>query len=204
MDKKFVFSNILITTSLLFVIFFHTEGVVQQILTSVTFLFLLPLLFTRFILKTPLKKLSLSFPEKLTDILFACIVYIIVGGILITLSSIFSLSQPPVIIESFALFFLLHILFTGIVTFVFEFFFRGFVQTTWREKIGKWSILLQWLIFIFFLVATNSLKDTDMLPFIILAPISGIISHKTNSIVITFLFSWIFVILYYSIGVFLN
>ena len=78
--------------------------------------------------------------------------------------------------------------------FLYDLFFRGFVMLILDIKIYYWAIVAQMLIFFIFIVATNSLT-WDFVPYLISAPLVGVVTYKSGSIFYSTLFQSIIIIM---------
>jgi membrane protease YdiL (CAAX protease family) len=67
------------------------------------------------------------------------------------------------------------------VVFIYDFFFRGFVMLTLGIKTYYWAIVVQALLFLILIFATKSFT-WGLIPYLIGAPLAGVIAYKSGSI----------------------
>ncbi len=178
---------------------FSSKDIFQSIILSFCIFYLFPLLFIRLVLKESLQEFGFNSNVSRYDVVWFFSLFLL--AFLITFLCIFvfqipkeSLAPPSFVQESFWLFFLYFFLITGAFTFFYEFFFRGFLQLG-SIKILQWkSIFFQWFIFIFFLWLSQTLQWENFF-LIVSSFFSGILIFKTRSLLLSFLFSWLFAIL---------
>lgn len=179
--------------------FFPTHDLFQTILSQIVFFVLFPFLVLKFSLRENLKSRGLLFFSHLSkkDIFKLLGVFLFSFGFFLTLFSFTPLHQyyfPPKILTQGFLFFLLYsVLVEGVFSLIFTFFFQGFVLFSLEQFFKKWSLLFQWLFFVFALSVSGKL-DWSMTPQIYTALFSGYIALSTRSVPTAFLFSWLFIV----------
>lgn len=181
-----------ITSLVLFIIlniivfkFFPAKGLFQQAVTMFSFFVITPFLFSWLILKNNLTKNILLGGDPKKGILFsiASIVFgLLVVYIMFNFFDFFrNYNLSDRIGGNFGYFIYYELVNVLFVSFILEFFFRGFVMFNFRPCIGYWSIGLQWVLFLI-LLFLNSGFSWFFVPYIIFFPLAGIIAYKSRSI----------------------
>ncbi len=198
-QKQFWMSNVVIVISLLGAVLFPAADAIQSIIISIAFLIVLPLLFTYLFLKERLPFLGLSWGNVTQGSLWLATflsleVFSLIGLIRYT-DALSRFDMPLAVRLSFPLF-ILFIVVVGIYVFMAEFFFRGFVFSVWQKNIGTKALFAQTTVYLIFLVALSHWKiGASFLVVGIMALLSGFLVIRSRSIVYSFLFSYISVIL---------
>lgn len=177
---------------------FPVRDIAQNATAMVTFLFLIPFLYLKFILKKDLGDFGLQIGNWKKGILFSVITLIVFFGIFLWLfyktkfTDYYFLSDG--IRSSFFLFVFYEFFEALFKIFLFEFFFRGFLMLNFTKRLGAWSILLQLVAFVFLLFIFKSLN----LQFLLLgfaAFFSGFITYYSRSIWYSFVTTFLFIFL---------
>ncbi len=180
---------------------FPTDNVFQQIVSSATFLLVIPVLYVKIILKKDLKHLGIRKGNWQTGITWSVISLVISISVAYILFNYFGLAQkyflPRHIIDSFAFFLLYEIILFGFFTFLYEVFFRGFLMLSFSKKIELWAIPLQALIFLALFFFSRGVHWT-LTPYLIFLIFSGITVYFSRSIFYSFISFLIFNIIFDS------
>lgn len=192
-------SNTLIVASMLAAAFFPTADAVQALVSESIFLIVLPAVFTRFFLKEKLSSIGLSLGNEvrgglwlgtLIAVTFLCI------ALATHYTDILSQFTIPLSVRLSFLVFLIYTLIAGMYIFIFEFFFRGFVFFVWERVVGINAIFIQTVFFmVFFLLASYGKVSAPFFIMSVMAIGSGLLVERSRSILYSFLFSYISVIL---------
>jgi membrane protease YdiL (CAAX protease family) len=178
--------------------FFSGEDLIEALLLQLFFFVLFPLAFIGIVLKKSLK--NYGFDGMITK---QSLLYFIQGFfaslfVFLCFYFLFSLENTMRIsgemFQTFWLFFFQLFFVYGSLALFYEFFFRGFLQLGLQKELGFWAVLWQWGIFLSFLLLTKTF-NWDSLDLIIASFFSSLLLYKTRSILLSFLFSWFFVIL---------
>lgn len=205
--KKEIVTFIVAFLCLLLAVTFPTTGDFQLLSRIVFFLVVLPILYIKFILKKNVGDFGLNLSDNRTGFIWAFIM--LMASFLITLGLFyfFHLENkyiiPTYVINNFWVFVFYEMVVMNFIIFVFEFFFRGFLQTVLEKKIGIWAPLAQCGIFLGFLFLTQKLA-WQYAPLIILSLTGGVVAYKSKSFVYSYLMGLIFTIAVdlYIIGLF--
>lgn len=180
---------------------FPTDNVFQQIISSATFLLVIPVLYVKIILKKDLKYLGIRKGNWQAGVMWSVISLIISVLVAYILFNYFGLAQkyflPRHIVDSFAFFLLYEIVLFGFFTFLYEVFFRGFLMLSFSKKIELWAIPLQALIFLALFFFSRGVHWT-LTPYLIFLIFSGITVYFSRSIFYSFITFLIFNIIFDS------
>ena len=195
---------VILLSMLLFAIVSH-KGIFQEVVISVTFLFLLPYFYIKNVLKESLINFGFRMPKKDNRkgdlfIFFASI--LIVSSIFYLLNDKFDFSDKYFITKTilkkhFLYFILYELVWVNFFVLLYEFFFRGFIMfyfSSFSKKVGGYAIFIQFLFFILFLDLANQL-NASFLYYIIIAPFAGLIAYRTESLLYSYFFSIISIVI---------
>lgn len=198
-NKNLWMSNAVMVASLLLALYFPVDNVIQLLVSHIVFLVVLPILYIKFLLKEKITSFGIAWGKVGEGSLWLFLGLIVVAG------GLFFLSHATNLLNRFALplelrlhfgFFLLYLFIIGIYLFIFEFFFRGFVFFVWERVIGKEAIIVQAGFFLIFIMLIPYQKTaTALLGVAVMALWSGFLVSRSRSIVYSFSFSYISVIL---------
>ncbi len=177
---------------------FPSEGVLENVTKSVLFLFMLPFFYITLVLKRSVVEFGFSLKNTGTGIVW--------GGTLLALSLLIlaliikftpfqtQYTVPTGIGENFWVFLLYEFIIASALFFFQEFFFKGFFLFTFREKLGGWSIILSFGLFLGILMLAKNL-DWQRVPFIITSLTGAIVAYKSRS----FLYAYLMEIIFFAI-----
>ena len=185
-------------------IVFPVSNVFQRIISSLTFLFLIPFLYVKIILKKEMKGLGFRIGNWQTGVTWSVIS--LIGSVLITyvLFEYFNFSEkypfPQYLTNNFLAFVSYEIFLVGFFVALYEFFFRGFLMLGVLKKTGVWSIFLQAFVFLLLLLAAGGISWA-LVPYIIFSFFSGAIVYLSRSILYSFISNTLFIVIVDSIFV---
>lgn len=198
LNKKSIFTVVLAIFCLLLHVMFPTRDHFQKVIVSLVFLLVLPVLYIKIVLKESLKNFGLKLGNWRQGVIWLLISF---TASLLALYLIYNFAGfaekyylPQRIIESFGLFAFYEVLIVGFFVALYEFFFRGFVMFSFSEKLGLNAIILQFILFVLFLVIAKDFNWT-FAPYLISAPFAGVIAYKSKSLIYSYLFSLLFVVI---------
>lgn len=179
-------------------LFFPTNNVFQQIVSSIAFLLVIPLLFIKFILKKSFASYGVQkgdsrrgfFLMTLSIILSLLFFYALFQYT--TLAKFYSL--PSFVTQNFAVFVIYEIFLVGLFTLLYEFFFRGLVMFGIFKNTGYISILAQFTIFSVLFLASGGIAWSTIL-YMIASIFSGITAYQSRSLFYSFGATLIFIII---------
>lgn len=200
-NKEDLVTASMILACLILYAIFPTRNVFQQIVSSTTFLLVIPLLYVKIILKKDLKDFGIKLGNWKTGVTWSTISLIMSISIAYIFFNYFELEHkymlPRYIPNNFLLFVVYEVVLLGFFTFLYEVFFRGFLMFSFSKKIGFWSVLLQTFLFLALFFSTRGLHWT-LTPYIIFLIFSGITAYFSRSIFYSFATFIIFNIIFDS------
>lgn len=193
------------TTCLSLAFVFPAQKGLQEMTKYLFFLFVIPVLYIRYILKKNPADFGLNIQNKKAGIIYGLLALVFYLGIFYALSNYSDFRDnyalPGYILENFWYFVIYELIFINFFLFLYEFFFRGFIMFALKPKIGAWAIILQVIIFYFSLVITKGFSWQSA-PMIIFTLVSGIISYKSQSIVYSYAVALLFMVIFDSFVVY--
>lgn len=183
--KEKILTGLIVLTCLSLYGLFPTRDIFQDFVSSCTFLFIVPILYIKFILKKDPKFFGLRLGDWRQGLLWGLVMLLFSLSIAYTLVQYTEFANKyfiPDYSHKFLFFVLYEVFIVGFFVFLYDFFFRGFVQFSLVSKIGYGSIIVQTLLFALFLVSTDNL-NWSFLPHVILAPLAGIVVYRSRSII---------------------
>jgi len=197
-QKSIVDGAIILSCLSLFTFFPYQENdLFQELITSVVFLFLVPFLYIKIILKSGLKKYGLSFGDWKKGI-----VAIPIGWVFSFLFLYFfyhytdfrdAYFLPETARNNFWFFILYELIVVNLFLLLYEFFFRGFIYFSFRFLGSFWPAIIQFIIFALWALLLGMLFET--VPFLIVSLVSGFIVYYSRSIIYSYGFALIFILI---------
>ncbi|HOX10454.1 MAG TPA: CPBP family intramembrane metalloprotease [Candidatus Moranbacteria bacterium] len=195
--KEFVLSTVFILSILIIYALFPALDVFQQLIVMIIFLIIIPILFNKFILKKDFSAFALRIGDWKQGLFWGGI-SIVAGGLLLFLAIYFfglfggKYGVPKMITNNFGKFIYYEFILVLPVIFLYDFFFRGFLLSIFKEKMGYWAIVIQAALFLFLVIISGSLSWL-MTVYLISAPLAGLILYKSNSLIYSTLFQFILI-----------
>lgn len=201
-DRKFLITGGALFLSLLLFIFFPTtdrlSGEIQSAIIFTVFFLIFPLLYAKFILGESWQRMGFRMDGNFSywigaagAVIVGCLLFFLGYQVWPALQEVYRL---PFSVERSFLSFVRYELFAFAVVFFYEVFFRGFVMFLFLRPFGRWAILLQWLVFLLFLMASESF-GVGQAAMILFAPLAGWIAYRSQSILYSFIGSAAFLFL---------
>jgi len=192
--KDFVLNMIFILSVLIIYALFPVKDLFQQTVVMFVFFGIIPIIYNKFILKNDFSVFALKV-GKWKQGLFWGGISVVVSGLLLFLGMYFfdyfkGYNIPETIIYNFKSFILYEILSVLPVIFLCDFLFRGFIVSVLKNKLGYWVIIVQALLFLMLLLISGSFSPT-IIPYLISAPLAGLIVYKSESIFYSIIFQLI-------------
>lgn len=201
-DRRFVVTGGALFLSLLLFVFFPSTdrlpSEVQSFIAFSIFFLLFPLLYAKFILGEGWGAMGFRMQQSLSG--WVGIILAVGCGFGVFFfgyqwwPSLHETYRLPFSVERSFLAFVQYELFLLTTVLFYEVFFRGFVQLLFLRRFGWWSIPLQWGMFLFFLLASQSF-GMDQFSMILFAPFAGWVAYRSQSIWYSFLASGLFFII---------
>jgi len=202
-NRKFFVTGTVVLSSLMFLLVFEENKNIspafQGFIIGVACFLLIPVFYSKIILEEPLRNLGLKSGRFSSGILSIIFIFPLACGIEIALNLWFPAFHeqyvfPRLVQTNFLWFLFYELVLSSVLLFLYEVFFRGFVQTLWLKVFSFWSVALQTILFYTFFL----LKDDfswQKAPLLIFAPFAGYIAYKSGSVWYSFVASWIFIFL---------
>jgi len=201
-EKRFIGTTALIVFCLLFFAFFEQStglsAVVQGFIIALIFFLLLPVAYTRLVLREPLRNLGFQGTNHIISVLWS--VFLAMGGFLLCWGLVYMYPAItsevlfPVLVEtSFVWFTLYTLTLLPLTLFIYEVFFRGMIQILWLNNTWK-ATLVQGVLFVTLLQLTEGITRADA-PLILATIMAGVAAKKTGSLWYAFLTSYLIVFL---------
>lgn len=173
------------------------ENLFQQYVSGLAFLAFIPFLYIRIILKKDTKHLGLQTGNVRKGIFWTAVSFAVSFLMVFLAQKYLGLSEkygtPQLIFSGFTRFLLYAFLITAPWAALYEFFFRGFILFGTKENIGYWAIILQFTMFA--LMVAFFENPMLMIFYVVSAPFSGIIAYQSRSLIYSFFYSWIFIVI---------
>ena len=202
LQKILVYKKQLMTAGIIFVCLvlygiFPTGNVFQQIISSIAFLLVIPLLYIKIILKEPLEKYGIGWGERRQGVIWmglSLLASLLIFYILLHYTSLPQKFQlPELATERFSFFVMYELLLVGLFALLYEFFFRGLTMLGLKE-LGTWSVAIQSVVFASFFAIIGSF-DWSTILFTIISPFAGIAAYRSKSLLYSLGTSLLFIII---------
>lgn len=202
-NQRFIVTGLLVLFSLGFLGFFtesdQLSPVFQSFIVSIVFFLVIPVLYSKIVLKESLKNIGWQKGNVsagiLTGIASVVLASVAVVGLALTFPGFREQYVFPVLIErSFVWFMFYELVLVTLTVLLYEVFFRGLVQLSWLRVFGWWSIVMQTALF-FGLLSLSHALSWQVAPLLIFCPLAGFIAYRSQSIWYSFAASWVFLFL---------
>ena len=204
-NKEFLTNLIVIAVCFWLFIFFPNSNVFQKLTSFLFFLFVIPTLYIKLILKKRVADFGLNIQHKKEGFIWGTlmlIVSLVLAYLLIHFTPFLSnYPIPALFVHYFWIFFLSLLTITSLLLFFQEYFFRGFVLFTFSKKTSFWSILIQatlYLSIVLFLQGNIKQNLWNLAPMIILSFTGGVTAYKSRSMVYSYASGLLFLIIFNS------
>lgn len=201
-DKKTSITFGVIFICLFLYAVFPTKNVFQQIVSTLTFFLAIPFLYVKIVLKREVSSYGIQKGNWTTGLLWSAI------SIMTAIAALYFLIRyagflekynlPRSVRENFVFFLEYEVLLTGFFAAVYEIFFRGFLMRSISEKVGHSAIIFQSIAFLLLFFLSSSL-GWSIVPYLIFAPLSGLIAYQSRSLLYSFASNFLFIIIADSI-----
>lgn len=202
-NRRFIATGLLIFFALGFLGFFTESDtlspIFQSFIVSIIFFLVIPILYSKIVLKEPLKNIGWQRGNMVAGVLTGVVSVVLAGASIIGLTILFpdfsAQQRLPLFVEIHFGWFLAYELVLVTVTVLFyEVFFRGLVQLSWLQSLGVWGIVIQTVLF-YALIYFSQDISWAMAPFLIFCPLAGYIAYRSQSIWYSSIASWAFLFL---------
>lgn len=198
-NKKTISILIFIFLNLLFFKIIPTNGKLQEILTLGMFFLVNPLIYSKFILKNKSGVFGFKIGDSKNGLFWsgASLLIMCVFAYVVFNYTDFTekYSLPAKAINSFSYFIYYELVLVLFFTFIYEFFFRGFLVFHLRDVFGRGVVVFQALVFITLVLLGNGGFNWNLIPYLIFLPFAGWIAYKSESLVYSLVTQSIFIII---------
>lgn len=205
--KETLLSFLIAVFCLLLSYFFPAKDYLQTLTKSVFFLMVIPFLYIKLVLQKNISDFGINWKNKKAGLLWGGLLLPILAVLfflIIRYTEFGKIYSPPNFAKtSFEYFLLYELVLVNMLFLLQEMFFKGFLLSALREKLGSWSILIQSAVFLFpLLIFSDYFLET--LPMVILSVLGGFVAYKNRSFVFSYLSGITFLILLDAYIIFIN
>jgi len=202
-NRRFLVTGLIIVFSMAFSELFsksdNFSSVLQSFIVGIIFFLVVPVLYSKIVLKESLKNIGWQKGGVSDGVLAGIVSVALAGVIVLALTFVFPDFReqyvfPVIVKKSFVWFMLYELVLVAFIVFIYEVFFRGFVQLFWLRAFGMRAIVVQMAFFLALLFVSQSIS-WQMAPFIVFCPLAGFIAYRSRSIWYSFAASWLFIFL---------
>lgn len=198
-NLEMIVTSIVILVCMILFSFFPVKGIFQQVVLSIVFLFLVPFLYIRIVFKDKLRNFGFQAGGWREGFLVIPICFLVMTGLTYAVFKYTGFRDTYFLgdysfTQNFAYLSLYEFAVVNLWVVLYEFFFRGFVMFYFRKKIGAYAIFLQFLFFILFFNILEKL-NIDNIFYILIAPLAGWIAYRSKSLVYSYFFSIIVLVI---------
>jgi len=187
---------------LILLTFFPTDGASQKITSGLVFLFIAPILYLKLVLKKGLADFGWQLGDWKKGLVFSAVCFVpalLISFVLFRYTPFLKEYQLPLAaINNFWYFIFYELAIVGIFVALYEVFFRSFAMFYLSVKTGIYSVLYQFFLFFLFFWVTGNL-DWNIIPLLIVAFFSGLVTFKSRSLLYSFATSLFFLIIFDSL-----
>ena len=196
--KEEIISFVIFLLCLALALSFPVSGSLQKFSNVFFFLFLLPVLYIKFILKKDLRDFGFNLQNKKNGFLWAGAMLGVSLLIIFILVRFFDFQNqyllPAYIATKFGAFLLYELVLVNFIFFLQELFFKGFLLFTLEKKLGFSCFLIQAAVCVVFIILAQSLS-WQIAPLVILSLTGGIVTYKSKSFIYSYLMGLVFLII---------
>ena len=168
--------------------------ITQEVIASIIFLLVLPMIYCKMILKEPLSSLGIQEARWLPALFW--------GGVMVAAGGVFlyfllpiegfrlAYQLPPFMERSFVWFVAYEVIVVGGIALLYEVFFRGLVMKLWLGSLGPLAIVLQSILFVGF-IGLSSGFSWQYAVLCYASLFSGAVAYFSRSIYASWLANWI-------------
>jgi hypothetical protein len=200
-DSVLSMSSFVILVCLFLSISFPAEPGLQQITKNLFFMIIIPVLYIKLVLKKDLKNYGLNIPEKghrkfgLFWAALMLFVSLLIAYLLLNYTGFKKeYGLAAYIVDNFWIFLIYELVLVNILLFIQNFFYQGFVLFTFFKKMDYWSVFVQFMLYILFILVLGNFS-WQLAPFIILSLTGGWVTYKSHSFVYSYIMGLLFIII---------
>lgn len=189
------------------VFYFPADDYLQNITRNIFFLIVIPWLYVKWVLQKNIRDFGINWKKPQTGLLWSGSLFLFLAVLFFLIIHYTEFDKayilPLFAKVSFGYFLLYELVMINLLFLAQEIFFKGFLLSVLREKLGYWSVLIQSVVFLFPLLVYSS-YFVPVLPMIFLSFLGGLVAYKTRSFVFSYLSGIIFLIILDTYIIFLN
>jgi len=189
------------------VYYFPADDYSQNLTKNIFFLLIVPWLYVKLVLQKNIRDFGIGWGDKKAGLLWGGALFVFLAVLfflLIRYTEFDKVYASPVFARaSFGYFLLYELVLVNLLFLAQEIFFKGFLLSVLRERLGVWSILIQSTVFLFPLLVYSS-YFFETLPMVILSFFGGLAAYKSRSFFFSYLPGLIFLILLDTCIIFLT
>ncbi len=198
LEKEFVITTTVAIICLFLVGTFPRKDGFQLFILGIFFFLIIPWLYIRMILGESIRDYGIQLGEKAKGFFWMIFSFIFFFLVIYSSCRYFDFLNNYVLLkivrENFWVFVGYEFFLVGFFLFLYEFFFHGWLIGFLKRYLGIFSVLVQFIVFIVFLVLTNNFS-WNFFPYMIINLLGGWIVYKSQSIWYSFAFGWVAIIL---------
>jgi hypothetical protein len=196
--KEALLSFLVAVLCFFMVYLFPVDDFVQTLTKNIFFLIVIPCLYVKLVLQKDIRDFGINLDQKRTGLVWGTLLLFfltVLFFLIIRYTKFEQVYSPPALVKtSFGYFLIYELVFINLLFLSQEIFFKGFLLSALREKIGYWSILIQPIIFLFPLFIDSS-YFMQVLPMGVLSLTGGWVAYKSRTFIFSYLAGLIFLIL---------
>ncbi len=184
--RSALMTAVVIVVCLFALVIFPVQTPLQILVMSVSFLVVIPILYTMLVLRQPFANFGLTKGNARAGWLWVAISLPAIAVTVLLLRKYTGLFDdyllPQLVVDNFSVFVLYELLVVGVQAAAWEYFLRGFVIGGFRNVIGWWAVVAS-----ISLAIIVSGDNTIMIGFVLAAPFAGIVAFYSCSIYYSFI-----------------
>lgn len=187
--------------------YFPVDDYLQNLTKNIFFLLVIPFLYIKLVLKKNIRDFGINWKNYREGLWWGGALFLfltVLFFLIIRYTEFDRVYTPPFFVKmSFWYFLLYELVLVNLLFLAQEIFFKGFLLSALREKLGYWSILIQSAVFLFPLLIFSS-YFVETLPMIVLSLLGGFVAYKSRSFVFSYLAGLVFLTLLDACVIFIN
>lgn len=189
------------------VYYFPADDYLQNLTKNIFFFIVIPFLYVKLVLQRDVCDFGVNWKNKKTGLIWGLAMFLfleILFFLIIRYTEFDKIYTPPIFVKiSFWYFLLYELILINFLFLLQEIFFKGFLLSVLREKLGPWAILIQSVVFLFPLFIYSS-YFIQLLPMIALSLLGGLVAYKTRTFIFSYLAGIVFLIILDAYIIFIN
>lgn len=189
---------IIIACMLLFSFFPIKRSLFQEVATIWAFLFFVPFLYIKIILKKKMADFGFQIVKWKEGFFIVPMCFLIMGILFYVVFNYTNFKEEYFLgnyemTNSYWYLFVYEFLAINLIVFLYELFFRGFIMFYFKQRFNIMAVFIQLLFFLVFLITLDQMS-LDYVFYMMTALLAGLIAYKSKSLLYSYLFSIIVLI----------